>query len=108
MWGGGEYTLLPPPLDVHELISHLFSVLAEIALENGESMLPHHLVVQTSSADSSTLSMGEGSRGDNEGEDEIVLDGVGEVEEVRIFICSDDVHISEFLITRPLFEVLTV
>ena len=86
----------------------MFSVLAEIALENGESMLPHHLVVQTSSADSSTLSMGEGSRGDNEGEDEIVLDGVGEVEEVRIFICRDDVHILEFLITRPLFEVLTV
>ena len=73
---------MPPPLDVNALISHLFSVLAEIALENGESMLPHHLVVQTSSADSSTLSMGEGSRGDNEGEDEIVLDGVGEVEEV--------------------------
>ncbi len=65
----------------------LFSVLAEIALENGESMLPHHLVVQSSSADSSTLSMGEGG-GDNEGEDEIVLDGVGEVGEVRIFNCS--------------------
>jgi len=49
------------------------SVLAEIALEAGESYLPHNLVVQTSSADSTF----------SESADEIVLEGTGEGIEIE-------------------------